>query len=188
MGFQNDVTLKCGQYIHIQSFKHDGSLHRTWTMGMVIHADDDGYTIVTNKSWVIESDGRTWLTREPALWFFYPDQWFNICAMIRRDGIYYYCNLASPALFDGEALKYIDYDLDYKLYPDGRYMLLDNDEFLTNSDMMHYSEDIQQIILHAKNKLSQWIESYHPPFDDRYVLTCYDRYLDLKANLSRIRH
>ena len=188
MEFQNDAALKCGQYIHIQSFKHDGSLHRTWTMGMVIHAASDGYTIVTNKSWVIESDGRTWLTREPALWFFYPDQWFNICAMIRRDGIYYYCNLASPALFDGEALKYIDYDLDYKLYPDGRYILLDSDEFKSNSDTMHYGDDIQQIILHAKGKLSQWIESYHPPFDDRYVLICYDRYLDLKATLSRTRH
>ena len=182
------MTLKSGQYIHIQSFKHDGSLHRTWTMGMVVTADKECWTIVTNKSWVIESDGRTWLTREPALWFFYPDQWFNICAMIRRDGIYYYCNLASPSLYDGEALKYIDYDLDYKLYPDGRYMLLDADEFADHMQKMHYPDDIRSIILNAKDMLGEWIEAYHPPFDDRYVLSCYDRYLDLKGGSHRAHH
>lgn len=176
---------KCGQYIHIQSFKHDGSLHRTWTMGMVISTESQCWTIVTNKSWVIESDGRTWLTREPALWFFYPDHWFNICAMIRRDGIYYYCNLASPSLYDGEALKYIDYDLDYKLYPDGRYMLLDQDEFDARIVSMHYPKSIQDIILHAKKRLQTWIETYHPPFDDRYVLQCYDHYLALKQNTHK---
>ena len=44
-------------------------------------------------------------------------------------GIYYYCNLSSPFVCDEEALKYIDYDLDIKVYPNGKYHLLDEDEY-----------------------------------------------------------
>ena len=32
-------------------------------------------------------------------------------------------------LCDEEALKYIDYDLDIKVYPNGKYHLLDEDEY-----------------------------------------------------------
>jgi protein associated with RNAse G/E len=39
--------------------------------------------------------------------------------MIRKKGIYYYCNLASPAIMDNGAVKYIDYELDVKVFPDG---------------------------------------------------------------------
>ena len=49
--------------------------------------------------------------------------------MIRQKGISYYCNLASPYVLDKEALKYIDYDLDIKIFPDGEKRLLDVDEY-----------------------------------------------------------
>lgn len=39
--------------------------------------------------------------------------------MIRENGVSYYCNLASPFVLDNEALKYIDYDLDVKVFADG---------------------------------------------------------------------
>lgn len=108
-----------GSYVYIQSYKHDGSLHRTWCRGFVLEANEDRIVAVTDKTWVIEADGRRWLTREPAVCFFYSHFWFNIISMIRMSGIYYYCNLASPSLYDGEAIKNIDYDLDVKLFPDG---------------------------------------------------------------------
>ena len=184
MKFDSKAYLQLNQcdYVYIQSFKHDQSLHRTWTMGMVIESSEEQLVLVTNKSWVSESDGRTWLTREPAIWFFYPNYWFNICAMIRRDGIYYYCNLASPIIYDCEAVKYIDYDLDYKLFPDGRYMLLDEKEFMYHQVKMDYGDELVTIIQQQKNLLKQWIENYHFPFDDDYVLNKYDLYLKLKQD------
>ena len=59
------------EYVYIQSFKHDGSLHRTWAQGYVLEANDKRYVAVTNKTLVSESDGRKWITREPAICFFY---------------------------------------------------------------------------------------------------------------------
>ena len=99
-----------GSFVHIQSYKHDGSLHRTWCKGFVLEADEKHIVVVTDRAWVIESDGRKWLTREPAVCFFYTDKWFNVISMIRHAGIYYYVNLASPSIYDGEAIRNIDYD------------------------------------------------------------------------------
>ena len=46
-----------GSFVHIQSYKHDGSLHRTWCKGFVLEADEKHIVVVTDRAWVIESDG-----------------------------------------------------------------------------------------------------------------------------------
>ena len=66
--------------------------------------------------------------------------------MIRKTGIYYYCNLASPSLYDGEAIKNIDYDLDVKLFPDGRIEILDEDEYEQHGREMGYSEPLKHAV------------------------------------------
>ena len=61
---------KEGEKVQIHSYKHNGSIHRMWeettilkgTQSLVIGANDR--TVVT------ESDGRTWITREPAICYF----------------------------------------------------------------------------------------------------------------------
>ena len=75
---------KVGSLIYVQSFKHDGSLHRTWSLGFVIESNNERTVVVTNKTWVTEADGRKWYTREPAICFFYPDHWFNILRIIHK--------------------------------------------------------------------------------------------------------
>ena len=86
-------------YISIFSFKHDGHIRRNWDQGFVLESDEDHFVVVTNKTWVWDDDGNHWYTREPALCYFYTHRWYNVIAMLRENGIYYYCNLASPALF-----------------------------------------------------------------------------------------
>ena len=173
------MNLRPGKLIYIQSFKHDGSLHRTWAMGFVLETDEKHTVIVTNKTWVTESNGRKWYTREPAICFFYPDRWFNIICMMRKSGVYYYCNLASPALWDGEALKHIDYDLDVKVFPDGSTILLDEDEYEEHSQSMNYPASIRRIIDEELRLLYQWIEERHVPFDPAVLEDYFQRYLKL---------
>lgn len=78
---------------------------------------------------VIESDGRIWIICELVIVYFYLEYWFNVICMFREDGIYYYCNLLLLFVCDEEVLKYIDYDLDIKVYLNGKYYLLDEDEY-----------------------------------------------------------
>ena len=150
---------KEGDFITIQSYKHDGSLHRTWRDTMVLKTTENAIIGVNDHTLVTESDGRRWVTREPAIVYFHKKYWFNIIAMIRDNGISYYCNMASPYYLDEEALKYIDYDLDIKKYPDGKYFLLDEDEYNQNKVRYKYGEKIDKILKYNVNKLQEWIDN-----------------------------
>lgn len=163
--------------IYIQSFKHDGSLHRTWAKGYVIEANEKRIVVITNKTWVFESDGRKWVTREPAICFFYPDKWFNVISMIRKTGIYYYCNLASPSIYDGEALKNIDYDLDVKVNPMGKYAILDEDEYEEHGLEMNYSSPLKNAIEKGMDEILDLIENQQSPFDHQEINQIYEQYL-----------
>ena len=73
--------------------------------------------------------------------------------MLRETGTYSSCNLASPVLYDGKAVKYIDYDLDYKIFPDGTVVLLDEDEYAQHSREMNYPEEIDGILKKYQKEL-----------------------------------
>ena len=91
---------KEGEFITIKSYKHDGSLHRTWRDTMVLKTSENALIGCNDHTLVTEADGRRWVTREPALVYFHKHYWFNIVAMIRDNGVSYYCNLASPMVLD----------------------------------------------------------------------------------------
>lgn len=163
--------------VYIQSYKHDGSLHRTWAKGFVIEANAARIVAVTNRTLVSESDGRKWVTREPAVCFFYPDKWYNIICMIRKNGIHYYCNIASPSIYDGEAIKNIDYDLDVKVSPVGKVTILDEDEYRMHAKQMNYSDKLDKVLRNELNDLLKKIEKKQSPFTEAEIMELYTHYL-----------
>src|SRR5690606_24586168 len=170
------MKLRSGKKLQIHSYKHDGSLHRVWLSTFIID-DNMDYLVTGNQATkVIEHDGRSWYTKEPAICYFFEKEWFNIIAMLKKDGIHFYCNISSPYVFDGEAIKYIDYDLDIKVFPNGKMILLDQKEFDENANLMHYSDDVRKIILNAMESLKGWIKEKHLPFDKSLVLSHYGRF------------
>lgn len=171
--------LEIGKQIFIQSYKHKGSLHRTWAKGTFLEETDEYYVLVTYKTLVSEANGRVWQTREPALCFFYKHCWFNVISMIRKNGVTYYCNLASPSLIDEEALKNIDYDLDLKVYPSGDIVVLDEDEFERHKVTMQYSKEIVDILEHQLDVLAQMAYKKEGPFDPLVLESYYHLYLGL---------
>lgn len=168
-----------GKEAYIQSYKHDGSLHRTWCKGFVLEATEDRIVAVTNKAWVIEADGRKWFTREPAVCFFWTKRWYNVISMIRKSGVYYYCNLASPSIFDGEAIKNIDYDLDIKLYPDRSYQILDENEYRAHAQQMQYSREVMDVVESQMKKLLIEMEQSRDPFNEECINRYYKMYLEM---------
>lgn len=169
-----------GEIIQIHSYKHNGIIHRVWEETRVLKANKQIVIGGNDHTLVTESDGRTWITREPAICYFHTELWFNIISMIRTDGIYYYCNLGSPFVYDEEALKYIDYDLDVKVYPDMTYTILDEDEYEYNREHMGYPDVIDQILKQNIDKLIRWIRQRKGPFSPDFVDIWYDRYLSYR--------
>lgn len=163
--------------IQIQSYKHDETLHRIWETANVVEGTEE-YVIVANKrTKVIESNGRFWHAKEPSVTWFYKNNWFNIIGIIKKDGVAYYCNIASPYLCDSEGLKYIDYDLDIKVLVDGTYTVLDRNEYNRHKEKMKYPEKLQAILESELNKLKSMIENKITPFDSYSVMEYYNKFI-----------
>jgi hypothetical protein len=63
---------------------------------------------------------------------YYFNRWYNIYAIYSRsDGSLsgWYCNITRPAELVGDQLSYIDLALDLIVFPDGKQVVLDEDEF-----------------------------------------------------------
>jgi protein associated with RNAse G/E len=110
------------------------------------------YSLNDNKTKVIESDGRCWRTKEPAIMYFYKNSWYNVIGQLKKNGIYYYCNIASPYVIDGNTIKYIDYDLDLRVFPNGSYKILDKGEYKYHSKLMNYSK-VMTIQIQKRQKI-----------------------------------
>ncbi len=176
---------QAGTYVKILSYKHDGHIRRFWDQGFVVESDEKHYVVVTNKTWVRDDEGRHWFTREPAICYFYTDKWYNVIAMLREQGIYYYCNLASPVLYDEEAIKYIDYDLDYKIFPDGTTVLLDEDEYAQHSREMNYPSEIDGILKKYSEEILELNRKQEIPFNQEYNHQQFHRYLQVLSQLEK---
>ncbi|MDC3418202.1 DUF402 domain-containing protein [Aquibacillus salsiterrae] len=166
-----------GSTIQIQSYKHNGQLHRVWESSTVLKATSNNVIGANDKTLVTESDGRTWITREPAICYFHSKYWFNVIGMLRTDGIYYYCNISSPFVYEEDSVKYIDYDLDIKVFPDMTYITLDEDEYEIHRQQMNYPKVLDRILRNNMEFLIHWIRQRKGPFSPDFVDQWYERFL-----------
>ena len=167
-----------GQWIIIQAYMHNGELHREWSHGYVIEDNDDYFAVVSVRASVLESDGRKWHIKEPAIFILSKKEWFNVIAMFKEDNtISYYVNIASPSIFDKGFIKYIDYDLDVKLYGDGTTRLLDVSEYHKHAEEQEYGDDIKVILKSSVDKTYEKISNHVFPFVDKDIKKFYDEFL-----------
>ncbi|WP_437178300.1 DUF402 domain-containing protein [Candidatus Izimoplasma sp. ZiA1] len=166
--------------IEIQSYKHDESLHRIWDKATVLSSTEEVVIVANKRTKVIEANGRFWHTKEPSVTWFFKNHWFNIIGIIKRDGIAYYCNIASPFVYDEEALKYIDYDLDIKVLDDYTFNILDRNEYNKHKVKMEYPEELKIILEKELNILKDMVVKKAGPFNHDLVNEWYSFYLNKK--------
>ena len=164
------------KWVIIQAYKHNEELHRQWTHSYVLRDDEDYFVLASIRAAVVESDGRKWHTKEPAIFVLSKKNWFNVIAMLKDGGICYYVNIASPAIFDKNFIKYIDYDLDVKLYEDGTTRLLDVSEYKKHANEQGYSDDIKEILQSSVDKVYNLINKKEFPFVDEEILNYYKKF------------
>lgn len=168
-----------GDKFKIQCYKHNGSVHRYWEEATIIDIQKDYIVCANNHTLVIESDGSTRTTREPAIMYFFKNKWYNIIAQFKKDGLSYYCNIASPYIIEDGTIKYIDYDLDLRIYPSGEYKILDRMEYNYHKKIMHYSDELDIAIKNGLDELIKLYKSGSKLFDSEYNIMYYDEYSKL---------
>ena len=174
--------IKEGDKLQVHCYKHDGTLHRICDEATVLEVTDEMLVCANYKTEIIESDGTNkshrYFTKEPAILFFYKNNWFNIIGQIKERGLYYYCNIASPYIIDDGLIKYIDYDLDLRVFPDGGFKVLDRNEYRYHKKKMNYSQDLEKVIQHELSKLVEIKKRGEDPFNEsliRHYSTKYEK-------------
>ncbi|MFV0275561.1 MAG: DUF402 domain-containing protein [Bacilli bacterium] len=168
--------MKKGDVLKIQCYKHDGCVHKVWNEAVILDETKDYIVCANNKTEVLKVDGSVWKTKEPSISFFYKDNWFNVIGQIKRNGIYYYCNIASPYVISENVIKYIDYDLDLRVFPDGGFKILDRNEYNLHKRIMNYSKDIDFVVNTELQTLIQIVKNKQLPFKEEIIMKYFDQY------------
>lgn len=142
-----------GKKLSVHSYKHNGTLYRRWDKSFVLEDNKDYLVVMNDKITISNLQGKTRRTNEPALWFFPKGEWFNFICMLRGEEVFTYVNIASDFLIEEGAIKYVDYDLDFKIYSNKRWRVLDKREYDENKVQYSYPKKLQSIIESVRKRL-----------------------------------
>ena len=178
--------IKIGDEYQIQCYKHNGKIHRAWDEAVVLDIKNEYIVFGNNKTRVTESEGTTWRTKEPAIMYFFKNHWFNVIAQLKKTGISYYCNIATPYIIEDDTIKYIDYDLDLRIFPNGSYKILDRNEYKYHKKLMGYSDDLDRAIKNGLDELINFYKKDEIIFNEANNLKYREEYLNIKNSKKYI--
>lgn len=176
--------LEKGERLQIQCYKHDGHKpHKSWDEAILLDIKDDYLVFGNDHTLVTKSKGGAWRTKEPAVIYFFKDKWYNIIAQIKDDCIAYYCNIATPIIIEDATIKYIDYDLDLRIFPNGSFKVLDRNEYNYHKKKMNYSADLDKIIRYSLSELINDYKGHKIMFDKITNLEYAKEYKKIKEKM-----
>jgi protein associated with RNAse G/E len=160
--------------IQVTATEYDGAPH--WMHpALLLEASDAIVRTQTDAGLVVmRGDGTTYVSPFNTRGHYWPDRWFNVIRLedptspvtSRLNG--FYCNIATPAVFDGEAVRYADLQLDVRVFAteDGlRYEVLDEDEFAVARERLAYPASVVLNARRAIDELVALIQAHAFPFD-----------------------
>jgi hypothetical protein len=149
---------------------YDGSAH--WSHpARLLQAGDDLVITATNAGLAIERAAGPFTSPFNTRGHYWPDRYFNVIRLEEpaRGLTGYYCNIAAPLPFDGENVRYVDLQLDVRVYvaSDGSltWALLDEDEFEAARHEYGYDETLVARCRDAVAQIVAMVEAREFPFD-----------------------
>ncbi|WP_176391787.1 DUF402 domain-containing protein [Marininema halotolerans] len=176
--------MKVGEFLRIDSFKHDGGFHRSWNRSLVLDAGEP-LLLANHNVHVTEEDGSMWISKGLAICQFHRTRWFNTIVIFNGDNKnpQYYCNIASPCHLEGKRLVYVDYDLDLMVDGTGCARWLDQGEYEVNRHKMNYPEEVVCQVENAQAELQTLFSEGRDPFNSTFVQAGIHRYLPFEKVL-----
>lgn len=97
--------------------------------------------------------------------WFYTDRWYNVFKVEDADtgelkG--YYCNITRPAIISESDVKADDLELDLFAHPNGKILILDEDEY----NELPLSDEERQNVQGAIQQIEQLVRNKRSPFHD----------------------
>ena len=156
-----------GERIQIASTKYDGSLH--YEYGATLEHVEDGLVrcrVLRGEPWVgYRGEGQIQGTFTA---LFFSDRWFNVFhnhAPAGNRGILSYANVATPATFDGDVVRWTDLDVDIVVSERLGVTVDDDDEFEEHQTRFGYPADLIDRVLRTRAELLTLAEAVEYPLD-----------------------
>lgn len=155
MRFDIDSTktkIEKNDRIMVHAYKYKRWLYRTWEYPQVVLASDELLILNLNNSRVLSSEEESIRCfsskiQKKTYWIFFPDKWFNFIISIDETGRFSgYINISSPFMFEEGAIKYYDFDLDFRINFDMTWIEVDVKEFEQNQIKFNYPPELVEII------------------------------------------
>ena len=90
--------------------------------------------------------------------------------------------MASPFLIEDNAIKYIDYDLDLRVFSNGNIKILDKGEYKYHKIKMNYNESIDIILKKELDSLIDMVKKKEIAFNEENIKKYYEKYKKIKNN------
>ena len=154
--------------VQIHATNHDGSNH--WRHPARLMEANDGIVITATEAGLeVESERGIFVSIFNTTGHYWPDRWFNAIRLEEpgKGLVGFYCNIATPAEFDGETLRYVDLQLDVRVFVDAgvwRYEVWDEDEFEAARERYGYDEALVERCRRAVAEVIELVEARVFPF------------------------
>jgi protein associated with RNAse G/E len=150
------ATGEPGPQLVVQKLLYDGTKQYRWS-GQVLAQDER--CLVFGAAFQYESRDLGYVVFERGdvfYEFYYFDRWYNVFQIYSKSGELkgWYCNITAPARVEDGELQFVDLALDLFVYPDRRYLVLDQEEFDDLAVNTYRSSDVAA----AKVALAELIE------------------------------
>ena len=85
--------------------------------------------------------------------------------------------LSGSQCFEKDIVKYIDYDLDFKVNPENDIRVLDEFEYKKHRKFFNYSQELDEVIKYNFEKVKKKIKENVFPFNSNTIEEYYKQYL-----------
>lgn len=120
----NEILVRKLNLEKVETFRYTGRILARSTNSVTIEANFNRKDAVYH--------GVPFRLGDPFVEVYYNDRWYNIFEVHDLDDgriKCWYCNVTLPAEFGEGEIRYVDLALDLFVFPDGRQLVLDEDEF-----------------------------------------------------------
>jgi protein associated with RNAse G/E len=158
--------------IVIQAFKHPNIAHYEWC-GDLLEVTDEYLLLHCKYGRELKhfSKDKVFIMKNESIELFSFKHWFTASCSVENNKISsYYCNIAQPSLFNGNSVSFVDLDLDMIKKENSDWKVVDEDEFIINSNKYNYGinliEETERQLKLFQNRISNSLFPFDGSFDN----------------------
>lgn len=139
----------------VNSLRYDHSVRRSWECDLVTRSNEVVELVGQFDGEVQHSELGLIKTGTQSIEFFYTSRWYNHFIFLEPNGSLrnHYFNICMPPTIGKSMIDYVDLDIDLVVWPNGKVITLDLDEFEANAGKFQYPEEIRKKALDTLSEL-----------------------------------